>query len=117
MNIEILIQYGIDYNDGLKRFIGNSDLYQMLLLEFLRDEEYAEAEKSLKAKDYQAAFNHFHTLKGVVGNLSMTELYKKCCVIVEKLRYNDYVSLDKCFLEFEATYHRVYEGIILAKGE
>lgn len=40
----------------------------------------------MKARDYTAAFEAAHTLKGVVGNMGLTPLYQAVCEIVEPLR-------------------------------
>ena len=47
-------------------------------------------------KNYKEAFEAAHSLKGVLGNLSLTPLYDKVCEITELLRAGedaDYAAL------------------------
>ena len=71
MTREYLMSLGIDYDDAMNRFMGNSELFENFLKSFKDDTSYAQLVKALEAKDVDAAFNAAHSLKGLSGNLSM----------------------------------------------
>lgn len=92
--INRLVAYGADMTATLERFVGDEALYERCFGMFMEDASFAELERALREKDYTAAFNAAHTLKGVAGNLGLTPLYEKICQIVESLRHQDYSHLD-----------------------
>ena len=68
-----------------------------------QDENMQKLGAALANRDYTAAFEAAHTLKGVVGNMGLTPLYEAVCVIVEPLRSrecrDDYAALyQSCLL-------------------
>lgn len=74
MNRDDCIRCGIDYDEGVARFVGRSDLYEEFLKKFLTDPTFPALEAAMQAKDLPAAFTAAHTLKGVTGNLSLNVL-------------------------------------------
>lgn len=77
---------GIDYDEGVKRFSGNAEIYETFLLKFLDDATFEELDQAMQNRDYGTAFSAAHTLKGVTGNLSMNHLYEELVSFVEMLR-------------------------------
>jgi signal transduction histidine kinase/CheY-like chemotaxis protein/ligand-binding sensor domain-containing protein len=67
---------GIDVEDGLARVAGNRLLYHDLLLQFARKQADAAAHiaAALASGDQKFAELNAHTVKGVAGNLGMTEV-------------------------------------------
>lgn len=88
MDEQRLLEAGINYEAGLKRFSGKRELYGRFLSKFPRDENYRDMTEALEAGDWNRAFFHAHTLKGVSGNLSMDQLYTHLVPLVEALRNN-----------------------------
>lgn len=86
--------YGADMDGAMARFIQDENLYAKCFRMFLADPSFAELGDALSKKDYTAAFNAAHTLKGVAGNLGLTPLYNTVCDMVEPLRRQDYSHLD-----------------------
>lgn len=86
MDRERLIQAGIDYDAGLKRFAGKPQLYEKYLLKLLGDETLKSVRRHIEHKNYPLAFDESHSLKGLYGNLSLGELYDTMCELVEELR-------------------------------
>lgn len=82
----ILAESGIDYAGAMDRFGGNEALYRRLAVKFLDDQHIEALEKALEASDIEQAFREAHSLKGIVGNLSFTNLYRASCLISEELR-------------------------------
>lgn len=111
MELEDLKQNGIDIEDGLKRFMGNRQLYKRCLAGFLTDENYVEFVKSASAGDWAKAFEHAHALKGLSGNLSMKELYSTFCELSEKLRPKTAVEIKDLAEKAEADYKAIVEAI------
>lgn len=83
---ENLEAYGVDYQTTMNRFMGNEKMYLKLLNLLFQDDNLQKLGKALDEKNYTAAFEAAHTLKGVVGNMGLTPLYQEVCAIVEPLR-------------------------------
>ncbi len=66
---------GIDVDNALERFMGNEALLDRFLNKFLADESYPQLTQAISNHDLAAAITASHSLKGVCGNLSMTQLY------------------------------------------
>ena len=78
ITIEKLNAFGANTTEGLERCCGN------------------QAKTALEAGDLDSAFQSAHALKGVLGNLSLTPMYKKSVEITELLRsrtQTDYAPL------------------------
>jgi HPt (histidine-containing phosphotransfer) domain-containing protein len=67
----------IDLEDGLKRVMNNKAFFIKMLGKFKNDPNYKNMEDALAANDYEKAQVAIHTLKGLAGNLSLTELFKQ----------------------------------------
>jgi HPt (histidine-containing phosphotransfer) domain-containing protein len=111
MTREYLMSLGIDYDDAMNRFMGNSELFENFLKSFKDDTSYAQLVKALEAKDVDAAFNAAHSLKGLSGNLSMKDLYNHVCVLVEELRAKDMSNVDHSLPPITASYNKLIEGL------
>jgi len=81
-----LIENGADVETTIKRFMGNEELYIKFLMKFQNDKNYANIQEHLAAKQYEAAFNDAHTLKGVSANLGLNSVYECVSKLVELLR-------------------------------
>lgn len=86
MDKQKMIEAGIDYDGGVARLMGNTEMYEKFLQMFVNDDSFEQLDKAMNAKDYEAAFSAAHTLKGVVGNLSMQRLYEELVPFVDMLR-------------------------------
>lgn len=87
--MEELKDLGVDIDGGLKRFMNNSSLYERMLKKLVSTVNGLEVMPSLKAGDIDKAIENAHTLKGVMGNLSVTPLYEAYTKIVDLLRKNN----------------------------
>ena len=67
---------GINIADGLKRVAGNKRLYRDLLAQFAAKQGDAAAQISaaLESGDIKLAERIAHTVKGVAGNIGITEV-------------------------------------------
>lgn len=80
---------GVNTQDALRRFSGNSTLYVKMLGKFITAIGDLEVMSYIDSQDYATAVNNAHTLKGVTGNLSLTPLFEAYTEIVNSLRAND----------------------------
>jgi HPt (histidine-containing phosphotransfer) domain-containing protein len=67
----------IDFEDGVKRVMNNKAFFIKMLVKFKDDPNVKNLEDALAANDYEKAQVAAHTLKGLSGNLSLTELFKQ----------------------------------------
>lgn len=98
ITIEALKEFGADTEKGLNMCMGNEALYLRLVGSVPGEQRFDELVSALDKKDFDAAFDAAHALKGVLGNLSLTPLYDKASVITEHLRSRtdmDYSELIK----------------------
>ena len=81
---------GIDVAAALERFMGNEALLERFLKKFLTDTNYEKLAAAIGAGQKEDALAAAHTLKGVSGNLAMTELYDLLTAQVAALRAGDW---------------------------
>lgn len=74
-----------DYNEVYDRF-KTDDRIKKFLFMFLKDENYNGLCKAMDEGDYEKAFLHVHTLKGMCANLSITVLQREASELTEYLR-------------------------------
>lgn len=98
ITIRDLKQFGADTDEGLARCLGNEGLYLRLVGMIPNEKSFGQLQDALEAKDLDRAFEAAHSLKGVLGNLSLTPMYKVCSEMTELLRartdtdYSQYIS-------------------------
>lgn len=88
--MEDLSALGVDTNEALARFMGNSDLYERLLKKFPKAVEESPVLTYARSEDYETATSNAHALKGVTGNLSLTPLYESYTKIVDMYRESNF---------------------------
>jgi len=82
---------GVNIADGLKRVAGNRRLYRDLLAQFCAKEGDAAAQIStaLEGGDFKLAERIAHTVKGVAGNIGITEVQSVAQKLEKALRDGD----------------------------
>ena len=109
---EILVAVGVNYDKGLERFMGNTDLYRKFLGKFLYDSSFEEFNTALSAGHLEEAEKAVHTLKGTSGNLSLETLYKAADATVQAIRQNkERAEIDKLAEDVRTHYQEVCDGI------
>ena len=88
--MEELSALGVDTNDAITRFMGNSELYEKMLKKFPKTVEDAPVIAYAQSEDYETATSNAHALKGVTGNLSLTPLYDRYTRIVDMYRESNF---------------------------
>ncbi len=104
-----LESWGCKVEDALERTLGDEDFLVKVMKKAVNDNSIAQLGMALKEKNCKQAFEAAHDLKGVMGNVGLTPIYKIAVRIVEPLR-ND--EMDGT----EDLYKQLVENIEKAKG-
>ena len=100
---------GVDWESGVKRLMGNEQLYRKLLAKFAAS--YGDAagriRDALSAGDRQTAHNELHTLKGVTANLSLAPLADLVLAAEQAVKHDgeftqwldESAALNHCYIE------------------
>ena len=83
--IEDIALLGADTNDGLTRCMDKPELYERMLKKLPKVVEESPVMPYIDSGDIDTAISNAHTLKGVVGNLSLVPLYNNYAEIVNLL--------------------------------
>ena len=84
--IEDIARLGADTEDGLTRCMGNPALYERMLKKLPKVVEESPVMPYVESGDLDAALSNAHTLKGVVGNLSLVPLFNNYTEMVNLFR-------------------------------
>jgi len=88
LTIDSLKAFGANTDEGVARCFGKEDFY-LRLAKMVVAQNQADFDKlsaAIGANDLGAAFDAAHSLKGVLGNLSLTPIYDPVSEITEELR-------------------------------
>ncbi len=105
ITIEQLEKFGVDTKEGLTRCMNKPEFYFKMLKMGLNNDQFAKLQDALAANNLDDAFEAAHALKGVLGNLALTPIYKPLAEMTEMLRAKksaDYVTMYKPILELRA---------------
>ena len=86
LSVEKLNEFGANTNEALERCMNNEEFYIMLVEKALKDDSLERLDSALKSGNLDEGFEIAHSLKGVLGNLSLTPLYEVIAEITELLR-------------------------------
>jgi HPt (histidine-containing phosphotransfer) domain-containing protein len=86
LTIEKLRNFGADVDEALVRCMNKEDFYLSLVNRATEDKKLFDLEIQINDKDYDAAFETAHTLKGLFSNLALTPVAAPVCEITELLR-------------------------------
>lgn len=106
-----LAAWGCDIPSAMERLGGDKGLYVDCLKLFAKDENFANLEKTLQAKDYEEAFNCAHGLKGVAANLSLGPLLNSITTVSDALKHNEPDVAEKNYPELVAN-KKKYDEIV-----
>ncbi|MBP0971306.1 MAG: Hpt domain-containing protein [Oscillospiraceae bacterium] len=107
ITVETLRAFGADVDDGLARCMNKEDFYLMLVRKASEDRRLSLLSEQLAAKDYAAAFETAHALKGMYANLSLTPLTKPVSEMTELLRSRTDTDYSALMEEAAAQYARL----------
>ncbi|MCL1805569.1 MAG: Hpt domain-containing protein [Clostridiales bacterium] len=105
----------INIKEALTRVRDNKKLFRRMLGLFMESGEFANLEDSLMQKDYGKAADAAHAIKGMTGNLSLTELFKISTRMMEELRQG--IASEESQADFRAAYSqtRLYVEEVMAE--
>ncbi len=86
LTIDALKELGVNTDEGLGRCLNNEAFYLRLVGMAASDEHFGQLRESVEADDLDAAFEHAHALKGVLANVSLTNVLEPIKDITEELR-------------------------------
>ena len=109
--IETLRGAGVDVDGALERLMGSAALLERLLGKFASDGSYAALRRALENRDADGAVAAAHTLKGMCGNLSMTELFSLFGRQVELLRAGDLEGAEALMESIVPAYEQMIRAI------
>lgn len=104
------IQEIIDLPSAKERFLGNYSLFARFLYQFPDRSLYGDLEQALNAGNLDKAFEVAHTMKGIVGNLSLKLVQPPLFALVETLRIRKQPTEEERRL-FAAAYQRTVAAI------
>lgn len=84
--IERLHAMGCNTADALERMADDEEFYIECLQEALENPGFAGLEKALAEADAESGFDCAHALKGVLGSVGLTPMFRKTVELVEPLR-------------------------------
>ena len=103
ITIEGLAGLGADVAEGVARCMNNEEFYLKMVNMVVADDGYDRLKAAIEAHDLDEAFERAHALKGVVSNVSLTNLLAPISEMTEDLRARtdkDYTEpLDSMFAE------------------
>ena len=86
MTLDALRAYGANTGEGLSRCMNNEPFYLRMVAMALADDNFDALASAVNAGDASAAFAAAHALKGCIGNVSLTPIFKPLCELTEQLR-------------------------------
>ena len=105
LTIDALRTYGADVDEALVRCMNMENFYLKLVEKAKEDDKLSLLAMQIREKDYAAAFETAHALKGMYANLSLTPLTKPVSEMTELLRSGtdtDYSALiEEAAAQFE----------------
>lgn len=107
----MLVAAGIDVDELFERFMDNEALAMKFLRRFPEDTNFQRLQQALKCSNEVEAFEAAHTLKGVVGNLSMHSLYYETSDLVERLRAGNLEEARKRMPDVEKSYAKTLAAL------
>lgn len=118
MNTKILCEAGVNYEEGLRRFVGKAPLYEKYLGRFPQDPTFSELTAAMQEENYELAFRSAHTLKGIAGNLSFDAFMGEVEHLVEALRnQKDIPAAKQLFPPLAEKYQALVAAIRGAEGD
>ena len=105
ITIEALTALGANTQEGLERCLGNNEFYLRFVGMAIHDDHYQGLKDAIAQKDLDKAFDMAHALKGVLANVSLTNILRPVQDITEHLRAREDMDygplLDEMFAELD----------------
>ena len=92
LTVEALRAFGANVDEGIARCVGNEEFYLRMVNMALDMDTYDALEAAVEAGDLQAAYEAAHSLKGVLGNVSLGPLSEEAAQISDLLKAGTYAG-------------------------
>ena len=102
---------GVDTEGTINRFVGNEDIYVKFLKVYIEEERMPAIYAALEEKNTDELIMKVHKLKGVSGNLGMTELYELAEDVIARLRNGSYDGVEELLKQINSVYDRICDAI------
>jgi len=86
LTIEKMKELGANTDEGLGRCLNNEPFYLRMVRLAISDGSYDQLKEALENGDLDAGFDRAHALKGVLGNVALTNLLEPVAEMTELLR-------------------------------
>ena len=116
MNVERLKDAGVEYDRGVKRFMGRAHLYEKTLSKFTSDTTFSRMREAYASGDRERLLADVHEFKGMCGNIALPPLYEAADEMVRLLRSGACTdeALAAVYGRLETEYHTVHEAVLAA---
>ncbi len=101
---EKLTRAGLDMESLIRRLMGNESLVRIFIKKFTEDQNWAKLQQAFADRDMEQAEMASHTLKGMCGNLSVTELYGLFTEQVNLIRSGEYTKAEAMMPRLTASF-------------
>lgn len=102
---------GVDTEGTINRFVGNEDIYVKFLKGYIEEGRMPAIYAALEGKNTDELIIKVHKLKGVSGNLGMTELYELAEDVITRLRNGSYDGVEELLKQINSVYDRICDAI------
>ena len=86
LTIEKLRAYGANVEEGMGRCMNNEMFYLRMVKLAVSDNSFEQLKEAIENKDLDKAFDRAHAMKGVLGNVSLTNVFEPVSQMTELLR-------------------------------
>lgn len=86
LTTQSLKELGVDIESGLGRCLNNEAFYIKMVGMALDNDAYGKLREAVEAGDLEAGFEAAHALKGMLGNVSLTNILDPVLEMTEALR-------------------------------
>ena len=107
ITLEKLKAFGANTEEGLSRCLNNEAFYLRLVEKFIEKNAFIALKEAISRDDLDAAFTEAHSLKGVLGNLSLTPLYKLIVEMTEHLRTRTKMDYSPMLEKYESLFKQL----------
>ena len=115
----MLGENGFCVKEAMQRFMNNEQLWIKFLKKFKADTSYADLVQAMAEKDIRKAFEASHTLKGITGNLALSDFNKLVSEQTDYLREpeNDFEAAAEMMPRITEVYENTIKIISEVCGE
>jgi histidine phosphotransfer protein HptB len=107
---------GASYDEVLHRLMDKDSMVERFAGKFLDDPSYGQLTEALANSDAEVAFRAAHTMKGVVQNIGLSNLYEPVYAITECLRGGSLDGADELFVPVREQYELTVAALREALG-